>query len=182
MKSENTKRFTLSAMLFALGLVLPFLTAQVPQIGSMLLPMHIPVFLCGLICGWRQGLIVGLLLPITRSLLFGMPAIYPNAIGMCFELGAYGLVAGLTYYSGKYRCLKSLYRSLVMTMLAGRAAWAFAMIVLMGLKGGAFTFEAFLAGAFLNATPGIILQLVLIPSVMLALDKTGIVRFTEQKA
>lgn len=181
MNSKNPHRLTLGAMFFALGLVLPFLTAQIPQIGNMLLPMHIPVFLCGLICGWRQGLIIGLLLPLTRSLLFGMPAPYPTAVAMCFELGAYGLFSGLTYYSGKYRCIRSLYRSLVITMLAGRAVWAAAMIVLMGIQGGAFTFEAFLVGAFLNAVPGIVLQLVLIPAVMLALDRTGLVRFEEQR-
>lgn len=35
----------------ALCLVLPFLTGQIPQIGSALCPMHIPVLLAGFLCG-----------------------------------------------------------------------------------------------------------------------------------
>ena len=66
---------TLAAMFMGIGLVLPFLTGQIPQIGNMLLPMHIPVLLCGLICGWQYGLTVGLILPLLRYALFGMPVL-----------------------------------------------------------------------------------------------------------
>ena len=64
------KRITLSALFLAIGYVLPFLTGQIQTIGNMLLPMHIPVLLCGIVCGWQYGLGVGLVLPITRSWLF----------------------------------------------------------------------------------------------------------------
>lgn len=161
-------------MLFALGLVLPFLTGQIPQIGSMLLPMHIPVFLCGLICGWKYGLFAGVAVPIVRSLLFGMPPMYPTALAMAFELAAYGAIAGAIYHYEGYFCLKSLYRSMIIAMVSGRIVWGFAMIALMGLKDGIFTWAAFVSGALLNAVPGIVLQLVLIPAVMLALHKTGL--------
>lgn len=174
MKKNSAKKLTTSAMLFALGLVLPFLTGQIPQIGGMLLPMHIPVFLCGLICGWKYGLFIGLAVPVVRSLLFGMPPMYPMALAMAFELAAYGIVAGAIYNREGYFCLKSLYRAMFIAMVSGRVVWGFAMIVLMGIKGGAFTWTAFLSGALLNAIPGIILQLVLIPAVMLALHKTGL--------
>lgn len=161
-------------MLFALGIVLPFLTGQIPQIGSMLLPMHIPVFLCGLICGWKHGLFVGFVLPIARSLLFGMPPMYPTALAMSFELAAYGAIAGAIYNREGFFCIKSLYRSILVAMVAGRVVWGAVMLVLMGIKGGAFTGTAFISGALINAIPGIILQLVFIPTVMLALHKTGL--------
>ena len=174
MKKGEVKLLTISAMLFAIGLVLPFLTGQVPQIGSMLLPMHIPVFLCGLICGWRYGLMLGLILPIFRSLLFGMPPMYPTALGMSFELACYGAVAGALYFSQGFFCIKSLLRSMIAAMIAGRAVWGAAMIVLLGVKGNVFTFAAFLSGALLNAIPGIVLQFVLIPAIMVALHKTAL--------
>ena len=75
---QTTKNITLSAMFLALGMVLPFLTGQIPQIGSMLLPMHIPVFLCGLICGWQYGAIIGFILPFLRYAAFGMPPLFPT--------------------------------------------------------------------------------------------------------
>lgn len=177
MKMNQTKKLTISAMLFALGLVLPFLTGQIPQIGSMLLPMHIPVFLCGLICGWKYGAMVGLLVPVVRSFMFGMPPMYPTAAAMAFELAAYGAVTGFIYFRAGYFCMKSLYKAMLIAMVAGRAVWAVAMMILMGINGGAFTFEMFMAGAFLNAIPGIAVQLVLIPGIMVALGKTKLIPF-----
>ncbi|MCC8043198.1 MAG: ECF transporter S component [Oscillospiraceae bacterium] len=169
----HTRKLTLSAMFLALGIVLPFLTGQIPQIGSMLLPMHIPVMLCGLICGWQYGLAVGFVTPLMRSLLFGMPVLYPSAIAMAFELAAYGLLIGLLYSHSRRRCVATLYRCLIAAMLGGRLVWGIAEIVLLGIKGNAFTWSAFISGAFLNAIPGIILQLVIIPMIMVALNKTG---------
>lgn len=177
MQMNQTKKLTISAMLFALGLVLPFLTGQIPQIGSMLLPMHIPVFLCGLICGGKYGARVGLLVPVVRSFLFAMPPMYPTATAMAFELATYGAVAGFVYFRAGYFCLKSLYKAMLMAMVAGRVIWAAAMLVLMGVNGGVFTVEMFMAGAFLNAIPGIAVQLVLIPGIMVALGKTKLISF-----
>ena len=54
--NKQIKNITLSAFFLALGLVLPFVTGQIPEIGTMLLPMHIPVLLCGFICGKEYGL------------------------------------------------------------------------------------------------------------------------------
>ena len=175
------KKLTFSAMLMAIGLALPFLIGQVPQIGSMLLPMHIPVMLCGLICGWRYGGAVGFILPLLRSACFGMPIMYPNAIAMAFELATYGLVIGLLYSRSRWQCVIALYRCLISAMLAGRIVWGLAEVVLLGLNGSAFTVKAFMAGALLNAIPGIILQLVLIPGIMVALNRTGLVRFRRCK-
>ena len=179
---SEIRRLTVSAMLFALAMVLPFLTGQIPQIGSMLLPMHIPVFLCGLICGWKYGAMVGVLVPLVRSFLFGMPPMIPTAAAMAFELCTYGAVAGMIYFRAGYFCMKSLYKSMIAAMLCGRIVWAGAMMLLMGINGGAFTFDMFVAGAFLNSIPGILVQLVLIPAVMAALGKTKLISFDVEPA
>lgn len=178
---ENIKNMVLAAMFLAIGLLLPFLTGQLKTLGSMLLPMHIPVMLCGLICGWQYGAAVGVILPLLRNVLFGMPPM-PGAISMQFELCTYGLVIGLMYGLSKWKCIISLYRSMIVAMLAGRAVWGVAQYIILGIKGGSFGFEAFMAGAFLNAIPGIILQLIFIPVLMVALDRTGMVRFTKSKS
>ena len=120
MTRENTKKLTLSAMFFALGIVLPFLIGQIPAIGKMLSPMHIPVLFCGLIVGWKYGLIVGFLLPLVRSVLFGMPALFPSATGMAFELGTYGFVIALVYSRFPRKNTMAVYISLITAMLAGR--------------------------------------------------------------
>ena len=179
MKRENIIRLTLSAMFIAVGLVLPFLTGQIQQIGNMLLPMHIPVMLCGLICGWQYGLTVGAILPVFRSLTFGMPNLYPNAVAMAAELAVYGAVIGLLYTVIKKKGIVSLYISLVSSMLAGRAVWGTVMAVLMGIGKKSFTVSAFIAGAFLNAIPGIIIQLILIPAIMLVLERTKVLKALE---
>lgn len=177
MKKQMTINLTLSAMFAALGLVLPFFTGQIPQFGRMLLPMHLPVFLCGLICGWQYGLVTGFILPIMRYMIFGIPIIFPTGLAMAFELAAYGFTAGYLYGHSHWKCVISLYRALIVGMLAGRLVWGMAQMVLLGIDGKAFTWQMFAAGAFLNAIPGIIVQLVLIPVIMVALHRTGLVRF-----
>lgn len=179
MNHNFLKNMALAALFLAIGLVLPFFTGQIPAVGKMLLPMHIPVLLCGLICGWQWGLGVGFVLPVLRSVLFSMPVMYPTATAMAFELAAYGTVIGYLYARSKWRCVKALYKCLIPAMIAGRIVWGAVMVVLMGLGGSAFTWELFLGGALLNALPGIALQLVLIPAVMVLLDRTKLVRFTK---
>ena len=177
---KATKNMTLSAMFLALGLVLPFLTGQIPQIGSMLLPMHIPVMLCGLICGWQYGAVVGFIMPLLRSALFGAPVMFPAATAMAFELMTYGLVAGLMYGLSHWQCIVALYRSLIVAMLAGRAVWGVVQVIQLGFSGSEFTWAAFMSGAFLNAVPGIVIQLILIPAIMAALNRTGLVPYKKR--
>ncbi len=177
MKQQNriqspVVKTVLSALFLAIGLVLPFLTGQIRQVGNMLLPMHLPVLLCGLMCGWPYGLVVGAVLPIMRSLLFTMPALYPSALAMTFELATYGFLAGFIFGISRWKCLRTLYRALVAAMLGGRLIWGLAMLCLLGFTGEWFTLGAFWTGAFATALPGIILQLVLIPSIMLLFHKT----------
>ena len=169
MKDRN-RRLTFSALYLAMALVLPFITGQIPEIGAMLSPMHIPVLLCGFVCGWQWGLAVGLIAPILRSLLFGMPTLYPAAIAMTLELAVYGALSGILYKLLP-RKIWSIYVSLILAMIGGRLAWGGARYVLAGLSGSEFPVSAFLAGAVLNAIPGIILHIVLIPLLVMVLEK-----------
>lgn len=175
MKQENLKKVTLSALFLALGIVLPFFTGQIKEIGSMLLPMHIPVFLCGLICGKRYGAAVGVMVPLLRSLMFSMPVFYPMALSMAAELATYGFVVGLLYEKSPWKCVKSLYRAMIAAMVAGRVVWGIAMSCLMYVQSEPFGFGAFFASAVIRAIPGIILQFVFIPMVMVALKKAKMV-------
>lgn len=169
-KRNNVFHLTVSAICLALCMVLPFLTGQIPQIGSMLSPMHIPVLLCGFICGPAWAAVVGAFAPILRFALFGMPPLFPTGAAMCFELLTYGAVSGALYrmLPGKK---SSIYASLIAAMLAGRVVWGAVSAVLMGASGGEFTFAAFMAGAFINAVPGIVLHIMLIPVIVLALER-----------
>jgi thiamine transporter ThiT len=167
----TTKNLALSAMFLALGLVLPFLTGQLPQMGTMLLPMHLPVLLCGMFSGWEYGAAVGLILPLLRSVLFGMPPIFPTAVAMTFELAAYGAFAGLLYRKLS-KTTVNLYVSLILAMLLGRAVWGVASFLLYSLfLTDIFTPQMFLAGAFLNAWPGIVIQIAFIPLLLMALQR-----------
>lgn len=181
-RKNHLVNLTLAAMFLAIGLLLPLLTGQIKQIGNMLLPMHIPVLLCGLICGWQYGLGVGLVVPLLRSAIFGMPILFPTAVAMSFELATYGFVVGFLYFHSRWKCVIALYRCMIIAMLSGRVVWGIVQVCLLGLGENGFTFSAFIAGAFLNAIPGIILQLILIPSIMIALNRTGLVRFTNNPA
>lgn len=172
MKHIKLKKLSLSAMFLALGIVLPFLTAQIKEFGDSLLPMHIPVMLCGLICGPIYGFRVGLILPVTRAIIFSMPPLYPNSLWMAAELATYGLTIGLLYRCFKVYKIRYVYISLVVAMLSGRIVWGIAKTILMGLSGKAFTVEAFVVGGFVDAIPGIILQFILIPYIMAILKKS----------
>lgn len=168
----QTRQLALTALFIALGLVLPFFTAQIPTIGRALLPMHLPILLAGFVGGWQTGLIAGLITPLLRSFLIGMPPLFPTATAMAFELAAYGFLTGL-FYSKLRGTNLGVLTSLVGAMLGGRIVWGIAQLFLLGLSGASFGWQAFLAGAFINAAPGIILQLILIPLIVHALQRGG---------
>lgn len=164
-----------AALCLALAMVLPLLTGQIPQVGQMLLPMHIPVLLCGFVCGPVWGCIVGFVAPLLRYVIFGMPVIFPMGISMAFELAAYGLVSGLLYRMLPKKTL-NIYLSLIGAMIFGRILWGIVRFILAGLSGSQFPFSMFLAGAITDAIPGIILQLVLIPVIVMALKKAKLLK------
>lgn len=167
--NKQIKNITLSAFFLALGLVLPFVTGQIPEIGTMLLPMHIPVLLCGFICGKEYGLLIGLILPLLRHVLFSMPPINV-AITMTFELAAYGFFSGLIYNKLSKNLLNT-YIALISSMLIGRLVLSIAEIILYSINGTSFVFSVFISSAFISGIPGIILQLILIPFIIRMIEK-----------
>lgn len=179
MKKQNTTlNLALAAMFLALAYVIPFLTGQVPQIGSMLCPMHIPVILCGYICGTPWGLAVGFIAPLLRSFTLGMPPPYPTAFAMAFELAVYGFMSGLLYRVLPKKKI-NIYVSLVLSMISGRLVWGIVQFCCMGLDTTKFGLSAFWAGAVANALPGIAVQIVLIPIIIMLLDKKKIAKMRD---
>ena len=166
----SVKNLVLGALFLALALVLPFFIGQIPQIGAMLCPMHLPILLAGFVCGGPVGAVVGFIAPLLRMVMFGMPPFY-TAIAMAFELLTYGLVSGI------------MYGSLLTAMVAGRIVWGIVKVILSGIAAdaGAFTFAAFISGALLNAIPGIVVQLILVPAVVVALQKAKLIEAPSAK-
>ena len=145
MKKLNKKpilKLTYAALCLALCMVLPFLTGQIPEIGSMLCPMHIPVLLAGFLCGPWWALAVGVIAPVLRFVLFSMPPIFPTGFAMCFELGVYGMVSGLFYNKLPKKSL-NIYVSLLVAMICGRIVWGLIMTALTLGGVAQFTFAAF---------------------------------------
>ncbi|HPY36790.1 MAG TPA: ECF transporter S component [Clostridia bacterium] len=172
MELKNIRAMVITSVCIALGVALPLALHTIPNAGSIFLPMHIPVLLCGLVCGWPYGLVCGLITPLLSSLSTGMPpiAILPS---MIIELAVYGFVAGFLMQRIKTKeKLSALYISLLGAMLAGRLM--FGILNALIFRAGVYTFELWLLAAFITALPGIILQLIILPVLVLALDKAGL--------
>jgi hypothetical protein len=161
---------TCAALCLAVAYVLPFLTGQIPTVGKMLCPMHLPILLCGFLCGWGWGLTVGAVAPLLRSLTLGVPALFPMAAAMSLELATYGAIAGLLYYFLPPK-KGYLLLSLILSMLAGRVVWGGAMTLFTNVSGGHFGWRAFLTGAFVEAVPGILIQLFLVPTIVILVGR-----------
>lgn len=171
----NTRKLVLSAMFLALGVLLPIALHAIPNAGSIVSPMHIPVLLCGLVCGWQYGLVVGPLTVLLSSLLTGMPPLgSPYFLSMMPELAAYGLLAGL-FTRLLPEGTPGLYLSLALAMLGGRLVWGAAMWAVMLSRGGEFTFQAFLSGAFVKAVWAIVIHLAIIPPIVLGLRRAKLI-------
>lgn len=163
------QKLTATALCVAMGLLLPQLFHAIGA-GAVFLPMHIPVLLCGFICGAPFGALCGLVTPLLSSLITGMPPMFPTCAAMMLELAAYGALTGLLY--GKKL---NVYLSLVGAMLGGRVVSGIANALFMGMAGRAYGFQAFLAASFVTALPGILLQLILVPVLVLALSKAQLI-------
>ena len=172
-RRDLTFKICLSGIFLAIALILPFITGQIPELGKMLCPMHIPVLLCGFICGWKYAMIIGFICPLLRFAMFGMPTIYPDGIAMAFELAAYGFVSGFAYdcLEKKKSNIINVFISLILALIIGIIVWGAIRYVLALIDGSLlFNIKIFFAGAFLNAWPGIIIQIILVPSIVIALD------------
>lgn len=172
MMKKKTEALTLSGVCLALCLVLPFFTGQIPEIGSALCPMHIPVLLCGFLCGWQYGGVVGFLAPLLRFALFQMPPLFPTGTAMAFELAVYGMMTGIL--NGKLpKKNGNIYIALIGAMISGRVVWGIVQVILSGITNAPFTWQAFFAGAFMTAIPGIVCHILLIPPIVMVLKKAG---------
>lgn len=177
-KSKNSLliKTCTSGLMLALAFVLPFITAGNPQLGNMLLPMHLPVLICGFACGPVFGAAVGFIAPLLRFAILHMPPTYLIAVPMAFELAAYGLFSGLLYGRLKIKRPANIYLSLVLSMLLGRGVWGIAKLAVLGFSVQKFPFSAFLAGALTSAVPGIVLQLVLVPLLVMTLERLKFIK------
>lgn len=172
-EQNKTRKLVTSALLMAIGIILPFFTMQIPAFGNMLLPMHIPVIICGFLCGGPYGLAVGLIVPLLRSVMFGMPIMMPIAFAMSLELATYGFITGILH-NKLYGKRGEKYVSLIVAMIVGRIVWGTISFGLFYLLGNAFTWKIFAVQAVGNAIPGIILQLILIPILITSYESIGI--------
>ena len=174
--ASKIRRLVMAALCLALAIVIPFIAGQVPQIAKMISPMHIPVLLAGYVAGAFRALGVGFVAPVLRSMLFGMPAMFPDAIVMSFELAAYGFFSGFLF--GLFpKKTPFIYVSLIISMIIGRFVWGAAKYVILGFVGDKFTFDLFLAGAFINAIPAIVIHIILIPIIVIALKKAKLLYY-----
>jgi niacin transporter len=169
----KTKRLIFAGLCVALGVVLPVAFHSVANAGSIFLPMHIPVLLCGLVCGWPFGLACGALVPLLSSLFTGMPPVAMLPSMVC-ELAVYGFVSGLLMRHIKTgKLLVDLYLSLIGAMLAGR--FVFGLLNALIFRAGSYSLPVWLTAAFVTALPGIVIQLAVLPALVLALQKTRLI-------
>lgn len=171
MKNKNLMHNMIFSSLFlALALLLPFVGGQNPSINSIFCPMHIPIFLCGFICGWKWGLAVGFTAPLLRSVTFGFPVFYPIAVSMAFELAAYGLICGLMHMLLPKK-KPFIYCSLISAMIVGRIFRAIATLVCTELVGNNFAFKAFFTGVIIKSVPGMIAHIIIVPVTVILIEK-----------
>lgn len=176
MKKRNTfVNMVLSAMFIAVGIVLPFLTGNVTETGKMICPMHLPVIVCGAVCGWPWGMVVGIITPLLRGVVAGAPVLYPTGICMAFELATYGLVFGLMlkWLSSKIDRMASIYISLVVAMIVGRVVLGLAHFTLYGMFGTPYSWQTLISSAVIQSAPAILIQFAVIPPIVYAFSRYG---------
>ncbi len=172
MRFNYVKKLVFTAVCAALCLVLPMVFHSIPNAGQVILPMHIPVLLCGLVCGWPNGLLCGLVGPLLSSVITGMPpaAMLPS---MMVECGVYGIVTGLGMkHIRTGKPVADLYVSMIAAMVLGRVVAGFAKswIFTPGISPFAWVTTSLVSGI-----PGIVIQLVLMPLVVTALTRARLI-------
>lgn len=168
---NETRKIVLTSLFIAIGVILPTLFFN-QQIATMFSPMHIPVILCGFLLGWKYGMIAGVITPLLRSLIFTLPPLIPIALAMSFELATYGLIAGLLYKLLPIKVnVVRIYLSLLSAMILGRLMFGLVLSIYFSLQNNVYTFSAFISATVISAIPGIILQLILIPILVIYLNK-----------
>lgn len=172
-KMSNVKKSIITAVCIALCYVIPLMFHGIQNAGSIFCPMHIPVFICGLICGWQYGLLCGIAGPALSSALSSMPpvAILPS---MMVELAVYGTVAGLMMKLVRTKSTYAdLYISLIVAIVCGRVLAGLAKALIFAR--GSYSMSAWIAGSVVTSWPGTVIQLVFIPTIVFALMKSHLI-------
>lgn len=172
-KMSNVKKSIITAVCIALCYVIPLMFHGIQNAGSIFCPMHIPVFICGLICGWQYGLLCGIAGPALSSALSGMPpvAIMPS---MMVELAVYGTAAGLMMKLVRTKSTYAdLYISLIVAIVCGRVLAGLAKALIFAR--GSYSMSAWIAGSVVTSWPGTVIQLVFIPTIVFALMKSHLI-------
>ena len=175
---KDVDKIVLTGLFIAIGVILPtFFASQ--ELATKFSPMHIPVFLCGAILGWKYGLLSGVVTPLLRSLLLSMPPLFPVALSMAFELGAYGATMGLLYYY--FRPFKNnlinIYISLILSMILGRLVYGIFNATYLGISGNSFVLKTYLASIIVNVIPGIVTHLLIVPAILKVFEDRQIIKF-----
>ena len=157
---KSTKKLLTLMVLTVVEIYMPVIAGLAPNIGQMLQPMHIPVLLAAYFVGGPMAMILGAVSPVLNYSIWGMPGL-PNVIPMSAELAVYGIVASVGYEHSKKRG-KSILKSLLVAMLAGRIVWGAVTYFVQHSMGNQFTFEMFVKQGVANAIPGIILQIMIV--------------------
>lgn len=171
-KYQNSK-LVISSLMLALCYILPIFTGNIPTIGSMLLPMHLPVLLCGFLCGPNWAAAVGFIAPVSRSILMTMPPM-SVAIPMGFEMAVYGYASGFLFLflvKKGIPFIPRIYVSLISAMVLGRVVYGAIKAVLTLGTAEPYSLSAFIAGTVTSGIPGIIIQLIVVPVVVVAVEK-----------
>ncbi|SDY81602.1 Protein of unknown function [Proteiniborus ethanoligenes] len=164
-----TRDLILGGVLLALGIVIPMIFHTVGIMGTVFLPMHIPVLIGGLLISPALALLLGMITPILNSSLTGMPLMFPIATIMMFELGAYGLISSLSTRKLKLSPILAL----IISMIIGRIVAGITVFVLSSYFGVQMNALTYVKGSIITGLPGIGIQLILIPSLVYALKKAN---------
>ncbi|HEY8444488.1 MAG TPA: ECF transporter S component [Bacilli bacterium] len=169
---KDTEKIVLTGLFLAIGIILPPIFHSV-ELGNVISPMHFPVILCGLLLGWQYGLICGLLTPFVGFITWGRPPIMPIGLTMSLELATYGLLAGFIYKKVRLftNNIYNLYFALIIAMVAGRIVYGAVNWVLFLLDLSKTDFRAFLTSVFVIGLPGIILQILILPVIVMTIEK-----------
>lgn len=174
MKQSHIKSLCVTAICIALCCVLPA-AFHAMGVGTAFSPIHIPVLMCGMICGGGYGLVCGLIGPLLSSLITGMPPA-TGLVSMVPELMVYGLVGGLCMSLIRTKHIfADLYISLVSAMLLGRIVGGIAKVLFFLGSNKSYGFAAWVSAYFVESLPGIICHLILIPLLILVLMKAKVI-------
>jgi hypothetical protein len=175
LNNQNTLKIVTTAMLIALGVLLPHIFHFIGQTaGQMFIPMHLPIIVCGFLCGKILGAFCGLVTPYISTLIRGLPPAFPAAFTMSIELAILGAICGFAA-NRKFR-IQWIFVIMISAMILARAASGIITAIIFGARGNPYSFNAFFNAHFVASAVGIAIQLVIIPSVLILLKKTGVLK------